>query len=67
MVSSSASADDGGILVPEGYEVRAREVLLTDERLRNSGVSVLLLIPAGTGRQTAEGFIVPAVGLQPSE
>jgi len=56
-----ATVDDEGVLVPEGEERRAREVLLTDERLAGSNVIVLLFIPAGSGRKTEAGFVVPEV------
>ena len=53
--------DDGGVSVPDSEETRAREVLLTDKRLVDTEAIVLLAIPAGTGRRTAAGFVVPAV------
>ena len=53
--------DESGVSVPDDEETRAREVLLTDKRLKDSGVTVLLAIPAGTGTRTAKGFEVPAV------
>jgi len=54
--------DEAGVAVPDGEAERAREVLLTDERLAGSDVVVLLAVPAGTGRKTSTGFEVPAVG-----
>jgi hypothetical protein len=53
--------DEDGVSVPDDEEGRAREVLLTDHRLKDSDVIVLLAIPAGTGTRTANGFEVPAV------
>ncbi len=53
--------DEGGISVPQNEETRAREVLLTDKRLKGLGVIVLLAVPAGTGTRTTKGFEVPAV------
>ena len=55
------AVDDAGLCVPAAEETRAREALLTDRRLAGSGVEVLLIIPAGTGRRTPTGFDVPAV------
>lgn len=51
--------------VPVAMWVSARDTLLTDKRLVGSGVEVLLIIPAGTGRRTSRGFEVPI--LAPSE
>jgi hypothetical protein len=56
-----ATLDDNGVSVPEDEETRAREVLLTDKRLVDSDVIVVLAIPAGTGNKTAAGFEVPAI------
>ena len=59
------SGDEHGVSVPDNEERRARDVLLTDGQLAESGVFVVLLVPAGSGRRTAEGFEVPAVGPNP--
>ena len=56
-----ATVHDGGVAVPAGEERLAREVLLTDRSLAGTGVSVLLLVPAGSARRTAAGFEVPEV------
>jgi hypothetical protein len=53
--------DNGGVSVPEVEETAAREALLTDARLKKTDVVVILGIPAGTGRRTANGFEVPAI------
>jgi hypothetical protein len=53
--------DANGISVPEAEETGAREALLTDRRLAGSGVEVVLIIPAGTGRKMSSGFAVPVV------
>ena len=53
--------NEGGVWVPDDEELRAREVLLTDKRLADSGVFVFLAVPAGSGTKTEIGFLLPSV------
>ena len=54
-VGITATADESGLHVAPADEDRAREALLTDRRLADSGVLVLVAVPAGTGRRTGDG------------
>ncbi|MFT3787732.1 MAG: hypothetical protein QM770_16440 [Tepidisphaeraceae bacterium] len=54
-VGIAATVDKSGLHVASTDEDRAREALLTDRRLTDSGVLVMVLVPAGTGRRTATG------------
>jgi hypothetical protein len=57
--------DDAGVAVGAEEEHIARQVLLLDKRLIDSGVYVLLAVPAGSARQTANGIEVTAAALAP--
>ena len=51
-----ATVDESGLHVAPADEERAREALLMDRRLADSGVIVMVAVPAGTGRKTANGI-----------
>lgn len=51
-----ATVDDTGVTVDQADENRAREVLLTDPRLTNTDIIVVLFVHAGSARKTAAGF-----------
>jgi hypothetical protein len=55
-VGIAATVDESGLHVAPADEDRAREALLTDRRLTDSGVLVMVAVPAGTGRKTANGI-----------
>jgi hypothetical protein len=59
--------DDAGLAVPTDEEQLARQVLLLDKRLIDSGVSVFLAVPAGSARKTASGIELPAAVLAPAQ
>jgi hypothetical protein len=52
----AATVDERGLHLAPRDEERAREALLTDPRLADSGVLVLVPVPAGTGRKTSNGI-----------
>jgi hypothetical protein len=62
-----ADVDGGGVAVPADVARRAREALLTDQRLSGSRVFILLTLRAGTGRKTDTGFELPAAALDEPE
>jgi hypothetical protein len=53
--------NQNGMSVRPDEEVRAREILFTNKRLIDSGVVVILGIPAGSGRRTARGYELPEI------
>ncbi len=55
-VGITATVDESGLHVAPPDEERAREALLTDRCLADSGVLVMVAVPAGTGRKTANGI-----------
>lgn len=55
----AARTHAAGIEVADADADRARAVLMTDERLRDSGVIVLVGVPAGTARRGADGLLIP--------
>jgi hypothetical protein len=54
-----SKVDQGGITVPSADAERAREVLLTDPSLKGSELTVLVGVPAGTAKRTADGLVIP--------
>lgn len=53
--------DEGGLSVSESELARAREVLLTDPRAANHDLVVVMLIPAGSARQSVNGLLLPSL------
>lgn len=58
-VNIHAVVDDNGVSVPPAEADLARQVLLTDPTLKDSGVTVIIGVPAGTGQQTDAGVVIP--------
>lgn len=56
-----------GIAVPFWQAERAREVLLTDARLRGRDIHVSLFVPAGTAEMRDEGILLPSIASLRSE
>jgi len=63
----AATVDESGLHVEPADEERAREVLLTDRHLVNSGILVMIMVPAGSGRRTANGIEFTAQTAAPSK
>jgi hypothetical protein len=53
-----ATLDQAGVHVEDQDSTKARNVLLHDERLRGSGLMLMVIAFAGTGHATAEGYEV---------
>ena len=58
-----ARVDGSGVSVSDEQVAIAREVLLTDDRLRDTDVKVIILVPAGSARKTAYGVEIPTTAL----
>ena len=50
-----------GIAVPLFKADQAREVLLTDKRLRDRDIIVMFSVPAGTAEKRSDGFSIPDI------
>lgn len=62
-----AIVDESGIQIQADEVQHAREVLLLDPRLADSGVVVLIAVPAGSGRRTGTGLEIPVSALGPAQ
>jgi hypothetical protein len=60
-----AEASERGVSVREADQVKARRVLLTDERLADTGLMLFAVVQAGTARATEAGLVAPL--LMPDE
>lgn len=56
-----AVVDNKGVSVADAESQQAREVLLTDQRLKDSGVLLFEMVVAGTGRKTNDGIMARVI------